>query len=54
MKTGFSNIDDELNWYAFVMSEGNFEAAKEFVAERNRQRELDAKKENNRAKERDV
>ena len=45
-RTTFANIDDELNWYAFVMSDGNFEAAREFVEERNKQRKLDAKKEN--------
>ena len=60
-RTTFANIDDELNWYAFVMSEGNLEAAQEFVKERNKQRELDvkqkkenAKKQNTGTKERNV
>lgn len=38
-KKTFANIDDELNWYALVMSEGNFEAASTFVRERNLNRE---------------
>lgn len=38
-KETFFNIDDELNWYAFVMSEGNFEAASTFVGARNKYRE---------------
>lgn len=40
---GFKDIIDELNWYAVVMSEGNFEAVREFVQERNIMREKGAK-----------
>lgn len=35
----FFNIDDELDWCAFVMSEGNLEAASAFVRGRNKYRE---------------
>ena len=41
---GFADIIDEMNWHAVVMSEGNFEAVREFVAERNKLREKEQTK----------
>lgn len=37
-KEDFFDVVDALNWCALNMSDGNFEAAKEFVKERNRVR----------------
>lgn len=43
-KSTFPNIEDELRWYAVVMSEGNIEAVSQFVEGRNELRELKSKK----------
>ena len=44
-KDDFFDVIDELNWCALNMSDGNFEAAKEFVEERNRIRKKTKTKE---------
>ena len=44
-KENFFDIIDELNWCALNMSDGNLEAAKEFVKERNKIRKKTKEKE---------
>ena len=44
-RTDFYDILDELNWTAFYMSDGNFEAASQFVKKRNKEREKEKGKE---------
>ena len=36
--SGFVDIDDELKWYAVVMSQGNMEAVSQFASYRNEMR----------------
>ena len=36
--SGFVDIDDELKWYAVVMSQGNIEAVSQFASYRNEMR----------------
>ena len=39
--SGFVDIDDELKWYAVVMSQGNVEAVSQFASYRNEIRAKD-------------
>lgn len=39
--SGFVDIDDELKWYAVVMSQGNIEAVSQFASYRNEMRAKD-------------
>lgn len=53
-KSTFPNIEDELRWYAVVMSEGNIEAVSQFVEGRNELRKLKTNSKEQKSKERNV